>query len=371
VGDTGWINGKSGAFGVSDTQKDSCYWFHAGVVTVGELTVGDQVDAHIDSERRANIQRNHTTTHLLQKALQTVLGAHVQQRGSLVAPDRLRFDFAHDKGMTPSEVRQVEGIVNEKIMEDIPVRIFEKPIDEAKAMGAMMLFGEKYGDVVRVVQAGDYSMEFCGGTHLQHTSQAGLFKLVSESSSQAGVRRIEAVTGKSALIRTIDQERILSDVAGTLKTSPANVVTSIEKLQQQLREKERELQSLQKAATGGLVDELTAAAKDVNGTRVVTYAVADGTDADALRTLADEVLNRLKSGVVILGGTGGGKVSLAVKVSKDQVERGVHAGNIVREAAKVAGGGGGGRPDFAQAGGKDPSKITEALETAERLVASV
>ncbi len=368
VGDTGWLHGEEGAADVSDTQKDSGYWFHTVTVTAGELRVGETVEARIDAGRRGNIQRNHTTTHLLHKALQVVLGPHVQQRGSLVAPDRLRFDFSHDHKMSDAEQRQVEGIVNEKILDDIPVHVFEKPIDEARKMGATMLFGEKYGDVVRVVQAGDFSLEFCGGTHLRHTSQAGLFKIVSEGSSQAGVRRIEAVTGKPALMRTLDQERLLSDIAQSLKTSPANAPASVEKLQSELRLRERELVSLQKAAVGGQVESLAANAQDVAGFKLVCQAMGDGADADTLRMLCEEILNRLKSGVVILGSAGGGKVSLAVKVSKDVVERGVNAGNVVREAAKVAGGGGGGRPDFAQAGGKDPSKLAEALETAARLV---
>ncbi|BDI32982.1 alanine--tRNA ligase [Capsulimonas corticalis] len=366
IGDSGWLRGEDGAFDVADTRKDSSYWFHHGVVSHGEIKVGERLDARIDDGRRANIERNHTTTHLLQKALKVVLGDHVQQRGSLVGPDRLRFDFSHDQGMKPEEIREVEALVNEKIMDDIEVRTFEKPIEEAKNMGAMMLFGEKYGDIVRVVQAGDYSVEFCGGTHLKHTSQAGLFKIVSESSSQAGVRRIEAVTGKSALVRTLDQERLLSDAASLLKTQPMNVIASLEKLQAQLKDRERELAVLQKAAAGNQVDGLIEGAKSVDGFRLVSAQVS-GADGETLRTLVEEILNRLQSGVVILGSGEGDKVSLAVKVSKDLVGRGVHAGNIVREAAKIVGGGGGGRPDFAQAGGKDPSKLAEALATAERL----
>ncbi|MEO7719261.1 MAG: alanine--tRNA ligase [Capsulimonas sp.] len=366
VGDSGWLRGEDGAFDVSETRKDSGYWFHHGQVGHGEIKVGERLDVRIDEGRRANIERNHTTTHLLQKALKVILGDHVQQRGSLVGPDRLRFDFSHDKGMTPGEIRQVEALVNEKIMDDIEVRTFEKPIEEAKNMGAMMLFGEKYGDIVRVVQAGDYSVEFCGGTHLKHTSQAGLFKIVSESSIQAGVRRIEAVTGKSALMRTLDQERLLSDAASLLKTQPMNVLASLEKLQAQLKDRERELAVLQKAAAGNQVDGLIENAKEFNGFRLVNAQIA-GADAETLRTLIEEILNRLQSGVVILGSGEGEKVSLAVKASKDMVGRGVHAGNIVREAAKIVGGGGGGRPEFAQAGGKDASKLAEALATAERI----
>ncbi len=367
VGDTGQMHGENGAAEVADTQKDSGYWFHTATVTAGELRVGDTVDTQIDEGRRASIQRNHTTTHLLHKALQMVLGPHVQQRGSLVAPERLRFDFSHDKSLTGDETRQVEGLVNEKILDDLPIHTFEKPIAEAKEMGATMLFGEKYGDIVRVVEAGDYSLEFCGGTHLAHTSQAGLFKVISEGSSQAGVRRIEAVTGKAALLRTLDQERLLSDIAASLKTTPANAPASVEKLQAELKTKERELTALQKAAASGQVDALVAGAKTDYGFPLIVQSVSGNADGDTLRTLADETLNKLKSGVVILGGTDSGKVSLAVRVSKDLVARGVHAGNIVKAAAPIVGGGGGGRPDAAQAGGKEPGHLAEALAAAERL----
>ncbi len=367
IGDAGQLHTDEGAAQVSDTQKDSGYWFHTATVTAGELRVGGTVDAAIDAGRRFNVQRNHTTTHLLHKALQQVLGPHVQQRGSLVAPDRLRFDFSHDKAMTEGERRQVEGLVNEKILDDLAVFTQEKPLAEAKEMGATMLFGEKYGDVVRVVQVGDYSLEFCGGTHLAHTSQAGLFKIIAEGSSQAGVRRVEAVTGKAALMRLLDQERLLSEVATALKSLPLNAPAAADKLQAELKTRERELSALHKAAAGGLVEALVGGARDVSGFRLVSHAVADGADGDVLRTVAEEVLDRLKSGVVILGGVKEGKVSLAVKVSKDLVGRGLHAGNIVKAAANVVGGGGGGRPDFAQAGGKDPSRLVDALAAAERL----
>jgi alanyl-tRNA synthetase len=367
IGDAGQLHTDEGAAQVSDTQKDSGYWFHTATVTAGELRVGDTVDAAIDAGRRFNVQRNHTTTHLLHKALQQVLGPHVQQRGSLVAPDRLRFDFSHDRAMTEGERRQVEGLVNEKILDDLAIFTQEKPLAEAKEMGATMLFDEKYGDVVRVVQVGDYSLEFCGGTHLAHTSQAGLFKIIAEGSSQAGVRRVEAVTGKAALMRLLDQERLLSEVATALKSLPLNAPAAADRLQSELRTRERELSVLQKAAAGGLVEALVGEARDVSGFRLVSHAVADGADGDVLRTLAEEVLDRLKSGVVILGGVKEGKVSLAVKVSKDLVGRGLHAGNIVKEAAKIVGGGGGGRPDFAQAGGKDPARLVDALAAAERL----
>ena len=367
VGDTGFLHGVGGAAEVSDTQKDSGYWFHSVTVTAGELSVGEQVDGEIDGGRRFSVQRNHTTTHLLHKALQQVLGSHVQQRGSLVAPEKLRFDFSHDKALTGEETRQVEGLVNEKILDDLAIRTFEKPIAEAKEMGATMLFGEKYGDIVRVVEAGDYSLEFCGGTHLAHTSQAGLFKITSEGSTQAGVRRIEAVTGKAALLRTLDQERLLSDIAASLKTTPVNAPASVEKLQAELKGKERDLAALQKAAAGGQADALVSAADSSGGFPLVVQHIPGNADGDTLRTLADEALGKLKSGVVILGGADNGKASLAVRVSKDLVAKGVHAGNIVKTAAPIIGGGGGGRPDAAQAGGKDPSHLADALAAAARL----
>ena len=365
VGDTGVLSADGGQASVEDTQKESGYWFHRATVTAGSLRVGDTVEARIDEARRQSVRRNHSVTHLLHHALQEVLGQHVQQRGSLVAPERLRFDFSHDKALTADETRRVEAIVNEEILEDYPVETMEKSLEEAKQMGAMMLFGEKYGATVRVVKMGP-SLEFCGGTHLAHTSQAGLFKIASEGSSQAGVRRVEAVTGQRALLKTLDQERILQDVAGILRTSPTQLVATVERLQSDLKAKERELASLQKAAAGGQVEQLVSGAQTVGETRLVVSTI-DGADGETLRTLADEILDRLKSGVVILGGSDGGKVSLAVKVSKDLTGRGVHAGNLVKAAAQVAGGGGGGRPDFAQAGGKDPAKLAEALATAEGL----
>jgi alanyl-tRNA synthetase len=368
VGDMGRIHADNSELVVEDTQKDSGYYFHKVTVTAGSVKVGDEVNAEIDSARRDAIKRNHSTTHLLHHALQTVLGDHVQQRGSLVDPDRLRFDFSHDKSMTGDEIRRVEAIVNEEILADYLIDTQEKPIEDAKRLGARMLFGEKYGSTVRVVSMGP-SLEFCGGTHLSHTSQAGLFKLVSEGSSQAGVRRVEGVTGQRALLKILDQERILADASTALKTSPSNLVATIERLHGELKVREKELEALHRAASAGKVTDLIAQAVSVGDTRLVVSTAA-GVDADALRTLTDEILGQLKSGIVILGSTAGDKVSLAVKVSKDLVDRKVNAGAIVKAAAAVAGGGGGGRPEFAQAGGKDVSKIDEALETARAIAVS-
>jgi alanyl-tRNA synthetase len=369
VGDTGRIHADHAEVAVRDTQKDSGYFFHRITITAGAIKVGDRVNAQIDADRRDAIRRNHSSTHLLQNALQTVLGDHVQQRGSLVDADRLRFDFSHDKSLTADEIRRVEAIVNEEILADYPVETMEKPIEEAKKLGARMLFGEKYGASVRVVNIGP-SLEFCGGTHVAHTSQAGLFKVTSEGSSQAGVRRIEGVTGQRALLKILDQERILADASVALKTTPTHLVGAVEKLLAELKARDKELEALHKAAAMGQVDELLTQTVNYNGVKLVIATVPDA-DADALRTLSDELLGQLKSGIIILGSPAGGKVSLAVKVSKDLVDRTVNAGAIVKAAAGVAGGGGGGRPEFAQAGAKDVSKLSEALLAAQSLAESL
>jgi len=235
-------------------------------------------------------------------------------------------------------------------------------------MGAMMLFGEKYGDIVRVVTAGDFSVEFCGGTHLRSTAQAGLFKIVSESSSQAGVRRIEAVTGRAALRRVTENEESLSELTATLKTTPANLHHSVAKLVTQVHDLNKELQSFQKAAAGGQVEKLASEAAVINGVTVVIHVLPGNTDAEALKVLADELLNRLHTGVVVLGSSYEGKASIAVKVSDDLLSRGLHAGKIVGQAAKEVGGGGGGRPNFAQAGGRNPEKLSDALAVANTLI---
>jgi alanyl-tRNA synthetase len=361
VGDIGAIVGPGGIFEVTDTQKVGGYTFHTGVVRGVRIGVGDEVAAKIDSDRRRAIKRNHSATHLLHKALRMVLGSHVQQRGSLVAPDRLRFDFSHDKAMTGDEIARVESIVNEQILEDLPVETFEKPIDEARKMGAMMLFGEKYGSVVRVVQMGDFSMEFCGGTHLARTAQAGPFRIVGEGSTQAGVRRIEAVTGFAALKLMRDDRQTLQQAAAALKTAPANLVETVDRLQSEL--KSRELATALKATSSSAVDKLAGEAEQIGAHKLIAAQV-ECADAESLRSMADDLLERVRSGVIVLAAVANGRVFLAAKVSKDLVEKGVHAGNLVKTAAQIVGGGGGGRPDAAQAGGKDPSKVGEAIEAA-------
>jgi alanyl-tRNA synthetase len=369
VGDTGSISGDGFEASVSDTQKDSGYFFHDVEVTAGVVKIFDHVSAKIDEKRRFAIRQNHTSTHLLHKALQSVLGSHVQQRGSLVSADKLRFDFSHDQALTEAESRKVEEYVNDLILRDLPVGTLVKPIDEAREMGAMMLFGEKYGDTVRVVQVGSESLEFCGGTHLSHTSQAGSFKLLSEGSSQAGVRRIEALTGRSALAFRTEQERILSTVAAHLKTAPGSVLATVEKLQSDLKAAEKELHELKRTAAGSLAETLAASAKDASGFKYVAVVIDEEMDGGALRELADNLLDRLKEGVVALGAKSGDRASLAVKASKSVLEnKNINAGSIIKAAAQVVGGGGGGKPNFAQAGGKDPSKLADAIALAEELI---
>jgi alanyl-tRNA synthetase len=365
VGDTGEITTEHGVFQVLDTQKSGGYYFHSGRITLGEIKKGDEIDAKVDAVRRLSIQRNHSATHLLHKALQLTLGSHVQQRGSRVDPDKLRFDFSHDKGMTADEIARVEEIVSNEILNALPIETAEKPIDEAKQMGAMMLFGEKYGDIVRVVKMGDFSVEFCGGIHLNNTAEAGLFRIASEASAAAGIRRIEALTGFGALEQSRTERELISKASATLKTTPSNLLDAVDRIQTELKAKTKELNQALKAAASGEVSNLAESAESLANAKLVVAKVTSATDADSLRSMADDLLDRLKSGAVVLAAVADGKVLLASKVSADQTAKGAHAGNAVKAAAQIVGGGGGGKPDFAQAGGKDPSKLDEALAAAK------
>ncbi len=364
VADTGTITTKNGVVRVNDCKKTAeGLYLHNGVVEEGIIEKGTEVTASIDVERRLSIARNHTTTHLLQKALQNVLGNHVTQAGSLVEPDRLRFDFHHFSAMTKDELKRVENEVNAKILENLVVDVREMPVDEAKSLGAMALFGEKYGNIVRVVRAGDYSVELCGGTHLGSTAQAGLVKILGESGVAAGVRRIEALTGKGALEYYNEKEEQLDGIASALKSTPQDSLRKVEIISAELKAAQKEIEQLKDKLVSGSFDEVLGKAIDVNGVKAVT-ARFDQLDMDALRNTCESLRSKLGTGVVVLASAFGGKVSFVAMASKDAVERGAHCGNIVREAAKAAGGGGGGRPDMAQAGGKDVEKIGEALKCA-------
>ncbi|WP_277471677.1 MULTISPECIES: alanine--tRNA ligase [unclassified Paenibacillus] len=371
VSDTGLLTGGSVTAKVTGLFK-APHGQHVHLVTVeaGELKTGESVRAEVNREIREDIVKNHTATHLLHKALKEVLGGHVNQAGSLVEGARLRFDFSHFGAITPEELSDIEHRVNAQIWRGLDVVIENKPIDEAKAMGAMALFGEKYGNIVRVVQVGDYSLELCGGIHVGNTSQIGIFKLVSESGIGSGVRRIEAVTGRYAYQFTESQLDLLKQAAGLLKSSLNDVPKRIEALHAQVREVSRENESLQSKLSATFAAELTGSVKTVGaGTQLLAVAVQAG-NMDALRSTADELKVKLPDAILVLGAAMDDKVNFVVSVPQALVKQGFHAGKLVKEVAAVCGGGGGGRPDMAQAGGKDASKLSEALAKAEELVAA-
>lgn len=368
--DMGLIHvGETAIVQVLDVQKaPNGYNLHKAKVISGTIRVLEEAQASIDFDRRVAITRNHTATHLLHKALREVLGEHVAQAGSLVGPDRLRFDFSHLSGMTTEELADVERRVNEQIWANAIVEINEMSIDDAKAMGAMALFGEKYGDVVRVVKAGDYSIELCGGCHVRSTGEIGLFKIVSEASIAAGVRRVEAVTGKGAYEFVADRERLLQEVAGKLKSNITDIPMRVDILQNNVKDLGKEIEGLKAKLAAGEVKNLIEQLQDVNGVPFLA-AKLDGVDMDGLRAIAEDLKARLASGVVVLGAAqGADKVSFVVAVTKDLNAKGIQAGKLVKEVASIAGGGGGGRPDLAQAGGKDVSKLQEALDKAAELL---
>ena len=343
---------------------------HRAMVVEGELNVNAAVTATVIEETRAKVIKNHSATHLMHQALKDVLGPHVNQAGSLVEPDRLRFDFSHFGQVQPEELERVEEIVNEQIWRSLDVEIDYKGINEAKSMGAMALFGEKYGDIVRVVKMGDYSLELCGGCHVPNSSVIGLFKIVSESGIGAGTRRIEAVTGEAAYSLMNHQIGILKSAAAKLKTNVHDVPARIDTLQNEIKHLHRENESL--AAKLGNIEagSLASKVKDVNGIPVLVANVQN-TDMNNLRNMADDLKQKLGSGVIVLGSTVDGKVNLIAGVTKDLIEKGFHAGKLIKEVSTRCGGGGGGRPDMAQAGGKDPSKLDSALEFVEEWVKAV
>ncbi|WP_282559202.1 alanine--tRNA ligase [Paenibacillus sedimenti] len=368
VSDHGTISNGQVTLIVEDVSKaPHGQHVHRVVVESGVLRKGDTVEAAVASAPRGDIIKNHTATHLLHKALKEVLGTHVNQAGSLVEPDRLRFDFSHFGSISAEELQDVEQRVNRQIWNNINVDISLKAIAEAKAMGAMALFGEKYGDIVRVVQVGEYSLELCGGCHVQNTGQIGLFKIVSESGIGSGVRRIEAVTGRSAYEFLDGQLQLLKEAAGMLKSNVQDVPKRLESTLQQMKELSRENESLRsklgRIEAGSLSDQV----KQVGGVNVLAAQVNAG-DIDSLRNIVDEMKVKLGSAVIVLGAPADDKVNLVAAVTPDLVAKGFHAGKIIKEVALQCGGSGGGRPDMAQAGGKDASKLQAALTSVEGLV---
>ena len=357
IGDHGVITGKNGAMSVSDVQKtkDGKY-MHIGVVTEGELSVEDEVTASVDAAYRQAICR----------ALRKVLGDHVEQAGSYTANDHIRFDFTHFAALTPEELAKVEDLVNDAILAGSPVVTEEMSIDEAKKKGAMALFGEKYGQTVRVVQAGD-SIELCGGTHLDNTAKAGSLKIIGEASVAAGVRRIEAVTGKAVLQMMNERQAVLNEAAAALKTNPNELAAKIEQQISDARALNKKLEKLgAKVAAMQMVD-LFNVSRDVKGVEVVATKLDDAS-ADMLRTMGDDIKAKKPNMVAVLSAVNGEKVSLLCVCGADAVKKGAHAGKIIKEVAKIVGGGGGGRPDSATAGGKNPAKLEEALEAVNNIV---
>lgn len=368
LGDIGRITGPTGVMEVTTTKKlpDGAV-IMVGTVTEGVLAAGDAVAFAVESGRKNDIARNHTATHLLHAALKKVLGSHVNQAGSYVGSDRLRFDFSHFSQVTDEELKQVEALVNEEILAAKDVVIEELPIDEAKKRGAMALFGEKYGDIVRVVTVPGFSMEFCGGSHVSNTAQIGMFKIVSEASSGAGVRRIEAVTGHGAVAHVNAVEEMVKGLAAELKCRVGDVPARLEALQAEYKAVQKKAEELAGQIAKAQVSNVADQVRDINGVPVLVQRV-DADSVDALRNLGDQMRDKV-GGVVVLAAVMGEKISILTMATKDAVAKGAHAGNIVKAVAKVCGGGGGGRPDMAQAGGKDVSKLDEALNAAWDIIA--
>ena len=366
IGDTGLLLGSAARFIVRDTQKIGASFVHIGVLESGELRVGDGVDAQVDQERRIAIALNHSATHLLHAALRKVVGTHVEQKGSLVAADRLRFDFSHTQALTSEELRRVEDLVNSVIRSNTPAETRVMALDEAVAAGAMSLFGEKYESDVRVLSMGDFSMELCGGTHVERSGDIGLFKILSESGVAAGVRRIEAITGKMAYDWVVHTDQVLRDIAAMLRGSREDVDEKVRELLERARRLEKEVQQLKSKLASGQGGDLTSQAKDVGGIKVLAAQI-DGADARSLRDAVDQLKGKLGSSVIVLATVNEGKVVLVAGVSADLLTR-MKAGEIAGAVAAQVGGKGGGRADFAQAGGTQPENLGKALAGVETLI---
>jgi alanyl-tRNA synthetase len=354
-------------FQVRDTQKSGKAILHIGVVQSGSLKVADRLTASVDAERRARIVLNHSATHLLHAALRKILGDHVTQKGSLVAPDRLRFDFSHYEAVSPDLLREIEDLVNTQIRSNAAAEIRLMSYDDALASGAMALFGEKYDDVVRVLSLGDFSVELCGGTHVRSAGEIGVFKITSESGVASGIRRIEAVTGRGALEWIGANLRELDTVAGLVKSQRGQVAARVEQLLRRNKELERELAAAREKMLSGPT---SAGAEHVTvvGDIKVLASRLDGADARALRAAVDRYKDKLESAVVVLASVEAGKVRLAAGVTKNNTNR-IRAGDVIRSVAEQVGGRGGGRPDFAEAGGNDPSALDAALDSVPGWVA--
>ena len=367
-GDTGIICTEDAEFTVTNTIKLLGGKIgHVGNVTKGMFKVGDSVTLEVAEKERANTCKNHSATHLLQKALKTVLGSHVEQKGSLVTPDRLRFDFAHFSAMTPEELEKVENIVNAEIAKNVPVVTEVMNIEQAKATGAMALFGEKYEEDVRVVSMGDFSKELCGGTHVSNTGNITTFKIVSEAGVAAGVRRIEALTGDGVFCYYKEVEKELAEAAKAAKSTPANLKEKIEHMQAEMKALQSEIESLKSKAAKDALGDVMNQVKEVNGVRLLATAVED-VDMNGLRDLGDQLKEKLGEGVVVIASSANGKVNLIAMATDAAMAKGAHAGNLIKGIAALVGGGGGGRPNMAQAGGKNPAGIPDAIAKVEEVL---
>ena len=329
---------------------------------------GDEAHLEIDAVRRHRIARGHSATHLMQQALRDVLGKHVMQAGSYVDDNYLRFDFNHFQPMTKEEIRKVEEIVNEKVDEYLPISMVEMPIEEAKKLGAMAIFGEKYGDIVRVVSMGDYSVEFCGGTHIDNTGKVGGFKIISEAGIAAGVRRIEAITGSKVISYLEGKETTINTVASALKSSESDLTRKAAQVMADIKTLESTIKSIKSDEISSSVDDIIASAKEIGGVKLICKKF-ENTDIDQLRNISDAVRGKADNVILVLAAVNGGKVTFIVSVSEDLIGKGYHAGKLIKDIAAAAGGGGGGKANMAQAGAKDPSKVEAALAKAEELIA--
>ena len=370
TGDRGMITGKDGSFRVENTiTLRGGRIGHVGTMVSGMIKDGDKVRLEVDETNRHATERNHSATHLLQKALKTILGDHVEQKGSLVAPDRLRFDFVHFQPMTQEEIHAVEDLVNQEINAGLAVTTQIMSLADARKSGAMALFDDKYGEEVRVVSMGDFSKELCGGTHVSNTSQIRLFKIISEAGISAGVRRIEALTGDGVIRYYQNMEKLLEESAALVKSTTADVPSKIRSLQAELKSAHGEIESLKSRMAKDALGDVMSQADEIDGMKILAVSV-DGVDMNGLRELGDQIKEKLGEGVVVLASVSDGKVNLMASATDGAMKAGAHAGNLIKGIAKLVGGGGGGRPNMAQAGGKNPDGIAAALEEAKKLLKS-
>ncbi|NUO07381.1 MAG: alanine--tRNA ligase [Candidatus Brocadia sp.] len=367
IGDTGVLESDGNQVRITDTKKNTDFILHIGKVMKGELRNGSLVNARIDIRRRDSIRRNHSATHILHYVLRKVIGQHAEQAGSQVTPDRLRFDFHHFSGLTKEETIRIEDMVNEIILENVPVTVKELSIQEARKEGAMALFGEKYGEEVRMASVGDFSKELCGGTHVHNSGEIGLFRIIGDSSIAAGVRRIEAMTGIAALNRDREKEELVLEMCNLLNTSEDKLITKTQELLMGLKNLQKEIHKVKQKEISGKVDSFIEDAREVSGVKIITKKLEDAT-IDDLRKTVDMLMKSTKELAIVLGTAQDGRVTIVAAVSPGLVKRGLHAGVISKEVAKVVGGGGGGRPDMAQAGGQWTEKLDEALSFAAELL---